>query len=65
MSKLMGLTWLQTNSNVSVEVIKDKNIVYAELSVYESFDGYTAVLEKEEIDELISLLEKAKECFNE
>ncbi len=65
MSKSMKFTWLPTNQNISLEVIKDGDVVYAELSVYESFDGYTAVLEKEEIDELIMLLKQAKECFDE
>lgn len=65
MSKSMKFTWLPTNQNISLEVIKDGDVVYAELSVYESFDGYTAVLEKEQIDELIMLLKQAKECFDE
>jgi hypothetical protein len=65
MTKLMEFMWLAGKTDVSVEVIKEENNVYAELAVYESCDGYIAVLNKEEIDELISLLEKAKGCFNE
>ena len=65
MTKLMEFTWLAGKTDVSVEVIEEENTVYAQLGVYESFDGYLAVLNKEEIDELISLLEKAKGCLNE
>lgn len=65
MSKLMGLTWLPTNGDVSVEVISEQNSIYVELSVYESFDGYSTCLNKEQVEELILLLEKAKGYFNE
>lgn len=65
MSKLMELTWLPTNNNVSVEVIKEQDKICVKLAVYESFDGYATDLTKEQIDELIILLTQAKECFNE
>lgn len=65
MSKLMELTWLPTHSDVSVEVINEQNSICVELSVYESFDGYSACLNKEQVEELILLLEKAKGYFNE
>lgn len=64
-NKSMELTWLPTSSDVSVEVITENNSTYVELSVYESFDGYSACLNKEQVNELILLLEKAKGYFDE